>query len=376
MMDPLSLEKINLLYFKNYLDADLNFSKKINIFFGNNGMGKTNLLDAIHYLCLTKSFLNFSDVQNIHSESPFLSIKGNFLRDGIHTEIICTVEKEQKKIIKKDKKAYEKFSEHIGFLPLVVISPQDFFLITEGSEFRRKFLDGMISQLDSSYLEDLLSYNKVLVQRNTLLKSKQSLQSIASLLDVYDFQLSNLGNKILSKRTKFLEEFIPICNSFYSSLTTNLENISLEYQSTFSEDNLELELLNSRGKDCISGNTSIGIHKDDLRFLLNGMAIKKFASQGQQKSFLISLKLAQYELFKRNLEIHPILLLDDFHDKLDSHRVGQLIDLLCSNSFGQIFITDTDESRLLKHLNNKMSDFKLFKIENSKIDELTLKTLP
>ena len=374
-MQDLYLEKISLLYFKNYFSTEVNFSSTVNIIFGNNGEGKTNMLDAIHYLCLTKSFLNFSDVQNIHPDSNSFLIKGVFNKNENTNEIVCSVEKEQKKIIKKDKKNYEKFAEHIGQFPLVVISPLDFFLINEGSDYRRKFLDGMLSQLNSNYLETLVQYNKILLQRNSLLKTKQNLSSIAGLLDVYDFQLGQLGDKLLSERLNFLEEFISLCNQIYLKLSGNKEEISVEYQKSFNSNQLEKELTQSRHKDLQIGYTSIGPHKDDLKFLLNQMPITKFASHGEQKSFLISLKLAQYSMFKNHLKIKPILLLDDFHDKLDSTRVGRLIDLLNPKDFGQIFITDTDEKKLIHHFEGKVRDFKLFNLENSTVNEVSFKTL-
>jgi len=374
-MQDLYLEKISLLYFKNYFSTEVNFSNQVNIIFGNNGEGKTNMLDAIHYLCLTKSFLNFSDTQNIHTESNSFLIKGVFSKNNITNEIACSVEKEQKKIIRKDKKNYEKFAEHIGQFPLVVISPLDFFLINEGSDYRRKFIDGMLSQLYSNYLENLVQYNKILAQRNSLLKTKQNLKTIEGLLDVYDFQLGQMGDKIVQERLKFFEEFINLCNQIYLVLSGNKEVISLEYQNSFNSNQLESELVQTRNKDLQIGYTGVGPHKDDLKFLLNNMPIKKFASQGQQKSFLISLKLAQYSIFKNHLNIKPILLLDDFHDKLDANRVGRLIDLLNPKDFGQIFITDTDEKKLIHHFEGKLRDFKLFNLQNSQVNEVSFKTL-
>jgi DNA replication and repair protein RecF len=278
-------------------------------------------------------------------------------------------------LIKKDKKNYEKFAEHIGQFPLVVISPLDFFLINEGSDYRRKFLDGMLSQLYPNYLENLVQFNKILLQRNSLLKTRQNLSSIEGLLDVYDFQLAQLGNKILEERLNFLDEFINLCNKIYLVLSGNKEIIALEYQSSFTSNQLENELITTRNKDLQIGYTGIGPHKDDLKFLLNQMPIKKFASQGQQKSFLVSLKLAQYSIFKNHLNIKPILLLDDFHDKLDASRVGRLIDLLNPKDFGQIFITDTDEKKLIHHFEGKVRDFKLFNLENSTVNEVSFKTL-
>ena len=343
------LKNISLLHFKNHADLQLDFSPEINVFVGDNGIGKTNLLDAIYYLSFCKSFLNPIDRQSIQLDEKFFMLYGNFERNKKEVAISCSVQIGQKKKVKRNKKEYEKFSDHIGEFPVVIISPYDRNLIIEGSDTRRKFIDSIISQLDRQYLEKLIRYNKVLQQRNALLKQFQEMRIFeAESIDIWDVQLVELGKQIHQKRQEFLIDFIPVFQEYFEIISLGREKIHIEYESQLNEGDFQEELTKSRRKDSIVGYTTVGIHKDDLQFLINGQPIKKFGSQGQQKSFLIGLKLAQFVIVSRVLEMQPILLLDDIFDKLDHNRVEQLMKLVSDHTFGQVFITDTDKDRIEK----------------------------
>lgn len=340
------ISELHLYQFKNFNDKKLQFSQKINCFVGKNGAGKTNILDAIHYLSLTKSYLQHSDLANIQFGKDFFWIEGNFTNNTQDDLIKILVQQNQKKIIKKNNKSYEKLSEHIGKYISVIISPYDANLILEGSELRRKFLDGMISQLNINYLHQILQYNKILLQRNTLLKYFTANQTFEKeMLEVYDAQLIEFGNTIHQERKNFITDFIPKFKEYYQKISSENEEVSLEYQSQLNEDNLSELLKTNLPKDRISGFTQNGIHKDDIEFMIHQKPIKKFGSQGQQKTFLIALKLAQLSIFTEKTQQIPILLLDDIFDKLDQNRVKKLIELVNEEHFGQIFITDTDKHR-------------------------------
>lgn len=364
------LNKLSLLGFKNYEQADLTFSKNMNCFVGNNGEGKTNLLDAIHYLAFCKSFFNANDSQNIFHEHPFFVVQGEFYsEDASKEEIYCGFKRNEKKQFKRNKKEYSRLADHIGLIPLVMISPSDSELITEGSESRRRFIDGAIAQFDRTYMENLIAYNKVLAHRNALLKTFAEQryfdqESIA----IWDEQLIKLGEQIHQVRTKFIERFIPTFKQFYALISGSKEEAGLVYDSKLN-DNTFVELLEqARKKDLQLQYSTAGIHKDDLLFNLNQFVVKKFGSQGQQKSFLIALKLAQYEFLKAEKGKKPLLLLDDIYDKLDESRVEQLMKIVSSSDFGQIFITDTHQDRIAKILKKIKCDFKLFKIKQGTIE--------
>ncbi len=340
------LSQLHLYQFKNFTEKKLQFSQKINCLVGKNGVGKTNILDAIHYLSLTKSYLQHSDLANIQFGKDFFWIEGNFTNNTQEDVIKIVVQQTQKKIIKKNNKAYERLSEHIGKYISVIISPYDADLILEGSELRRKFLDGMISQLNVNYLHNILHYNKTLHQRNTLLKYFTANQTFEQeMLDVYDAQLIEFGNTIHQERKKFIADFVPKFKKYYEKISSEKEKVTLEYQSQLNDDNLAELLKINLTKDRISGFTQSGIHKDDIEFMIHQKPIKKFGSQGQQKTFLIALKLAQLSIFTEKTKQIPILLLDDIFDKLDQNRVKKLIELVNEEHFGQIFITDTDKHR-------------------------------
>ena len=340
------LKKISLFNYKNFSEADFEFNHKINCFVGKNGIGKTNVLDAIYHLSYGKSYFNPLAVQNIKHGEEFFVIDGEFEKKKRSEQIVCSLKKGQKKILKRNGKQYEKFSEHVGFIPLVIISPADTDLITEGSETRRKFIDTVISQLDSHYLQELIQYQKILSQRNALLKYF-ALNHVfeTDTLAIYNEQLNDLGQRIFEKRKTFLADFIPIFNHHHHVITDSAENVQLVYESTLHEKDLLTLLQENLSKDRVLQYTSVGIHKDDLSFEIDNYPIKKFGSQGQQKSFLIALKLAQFDFIKKKCGEKPILLFDDIFDKLDETRVGKIVEMVNNDDFGQLFISDTHPER-------------------------------
>jgi DNA replication and repair protein RecF len=313
---------------------------------GNNGVGKTNVLDAIYHLSFGKSYFNPITGQNIKHEEEFFVIEGNYLKNEREERLIISAKRGQKKIIKRNNKIYEKFSDHIGFLPLVIISPADRDLIIEGSDTRRKFMDGVISQGDPNYLISLLKYNKVLSQRNSLLKYFAVNNTFnQDTLDIYNEQMHEYGSIIFEKRTLFLDSFLPIFLKRQQSISNSKESVNLIYKSQLEEKELRSLLQENAVKDKISQYSNFGIHKDDLIFEIEGHPIKKFGSQGQQKSYLIALKLAQFDFIKEQKKVNPILLMDDIFDKLDENRVEQIITLVDNEDFGQLFISDTHAER-------------------------------
>ncbi len=362
------LKKISLLNFKNYLEAELEFSRHINCLTGNNGEGKTTILDAIHYLSFCKSFFNPVDSQNILHDAPFFLIQGIFDDSGKDDEIYCGLKRNQKKQFKRNKKEYARLADHIGLYPLVMVSPADSELVTEGSESRRKFIDSVIAQFDRDYLENLISYNKVLSHRNALLKQiADSGKFDIDALEIWDVQLINYGKKIHERRNNFINNFIPIFQKYYELISGGRENVGIVYDSHLNEKSFEEALSLAINRDRAMQYTTVGIHKDDLEFTINGHSLKKYASQGQQKSFLIALKLAQFDFIKNIKQMTPILLLDDIYDKLDDLRVKQLMELVSSTNFGQLFITDTHPTRLSNLFSATEADYKVFKISNGQI---------
>ncbi len=364
------LRELTLLHFKNYAEAGVTFSPRINCFTGANGMGKTNLLDAIHYLSLCKSFFGSIDSQNISFEQPFFMIQGKFEKEGREEEVLVSVKRAQKKIVSRNKNEYEKLSDHIGLFPLVMISPLDSVLISGGSDQRRRFTDGILSQFDKQYLEKLINYNNVLQERNALLKQFAVNRSFdGALLEVFDEQLADLGNYIHDARLKFLADFVPVFERFYRLLSDNAEAVKLDYVSTLKGKEYTEALKVSIHKDCTLQHTSVGIHRDDLTFLLQGNEVKKYASQGQQKTYLLALKLAQYEYIKNKTGIKPLLLLDDVYDKLDNKRFTKLVELVSSDDFGQVFISDTSAERILQLFTSNRGCF-IFEIRKDGIKQL------
>jgi DNA replication and repair protein RecF len=365
------LQRLSLINFKNYSEASLEFSPKVNCFVGSNGMGKTNLLDAIHYLSFCKSFFNPIDSQNIRYDQGFFVIQGNFVKNGELEEVYCGIKRNQKKQFKRNKKEYERLSEHIGTYPLVMISPSDSELISGGSEMRRKFIDSIISQYDKVYLEKLIAYNHVLSQRNALLKQFSENRTFDSVtLELWDDQLVIHGEGILKKRKQFLEEFTPLFNRNFEYITESKETVSLSYEPSIRDKDYKTALITALNKDKVLNHTTVGIHRDDLEFLLNGYSLKKFASQGQQKSYLLALKLAQFEFIKKVKHGAPLLLLDDVYDKLDESRFRKLINLVSGDVFGQVFITDTHIDRIRQLFAETGVEQKIFEVEKGTVKEV------
>ncbi len=357
------IQSIRLNNFKNHAFRQFDFSPQINCFVGNNGVGKTNILDALYYLSVGKSFLGNTDQNNILQGEEFFNIEAMVADDEKENIIKVQQPLNSKKIIKKNDKSYDRLADHIGFLPSVIISPYDNNLISDSGEARRRFLDGMISQTDTEYLFHIIQYQKTIQQRNALLKAFQKNRYFdADSLDIYQHHLIKSGNIIHEKRKSFNEKFSPIVQKFYQLISDGKEDIEINYQSDLSEQDFEAILIQNLEKDRILTYTSRGTHKDDLNFLMRHFPLKKTGSQGQQKTFLISLKLAQMQMIKDITGKSPILLLDDIFDKLDDNRVSQLIALVNKENFGQIFITDTHKDRtqsIVQRINEESRIFEL-----------------
>ncbi|MGX5819146.1 DNA replication/repair protein RecF [Chitinophaga lutea] len=342
----LSLSQISLTQFKNYTHRTLRFDRRITGITGRNGSGKTNLLDAIYYLCFSKSYFSTAESQNVRYDTNGFRLEGLFLRGGKEEKVVCTV-KEGKKEISLNGDSYEKFSRHIGQFPAVMIAPDDAEIILGGSEDRRRWLDALLSQLLPGYLDHLIAYHKVLQQRNSLLKNMpQMSHSPDPLLDVFDQQLVRHGVPVFEARKSFLEGFIERVQDRYDYLAGRHETVAFRYQSQLHEQSLEKLLSANRLRDKQVQRTTQGIHRDDLLFLLDEHPMKTSASQGQRKSFLFALKLAQFEAIREHKGFPPILLLDDVFEKLDQERVTRLIALVQGPGYGQVFITDTHAARL------------------------------
>lgn len=359
------LERLSILNYKNLEQAELNLSPKINCFLGSNGMGKTNLLDAIYYLSFCKSHNNPIDSQNIRHESEFAVIQGWYELDNKQEEFFCSLRRKQKKQFKRNKKEYERLSDHIGLLPLVMVSPSDTELIDGGSDERRKFMDLFLSQFDKEYLHALIRYNKALQQRNALLKANNFTDEM--LFDLWDEQLIEEGKTIYKKRKDFIDRFIPTFQKFYDFICLSNEKVALAYESHFDTGDFSTLLKKRREKDKILGYTGIGVHKDDLDMQMDGYSIKRVGSQGQNKTYVVALKLAQFDFLRKATSTTPILLLDDIFDKLDSSRVEQIINLVLDKGFGQIFITDTNREHLDDILSRTNSNYHLYVVDKGEV---------
>ncbi|WP_170227109.1 DNA replication/repair protein RecF [Luteibaculum oceani] len=359
----MKLSKLSIINFKNHLEAEYDLGDRINAFCGENGAGKTNVLDAIYALCYTKSFLNTIDSQLVNFESDFFLIQGGIEKDNAQYPVSLGFKKGQKKVLKLVGKPVEKFSEYVGFFPAVVIAPSDRDLIHEGSEFRRRFIDGIIANYDRAYLEALLKYQGVVRNRNALLKQMQTGgKRDYEYLSVWDEQLVQLTDQILPKRHALLEKFAPIFKEYYRQISNANEEPNIKYQPGISENGLATDLRSNLEKDLRLGYTSVGLHKDDFTFSLNNKPIKKFGSQGQQKTYLLALKLTNYQILSDNAGVLPFLLLDDIFDKLDQNRVSYLLKLIGEGNFGQIFISHTNLQELEEILGNAKLEAKFFSL--------------
>ena len=363
------LKRISILNYKNLEQVELDFSPKMNCFIGQNGMGKTNLLDAVYYLSFCKSSANPIDSQNIKHNQDFFVVQGSYLTDeGDPEEVYCGLKRRQKKQFKRNKKEYSKLSDHIGLIPLVMVSPADSELILGGSEERRRFMDVVISQYDREYLSALIRYNKAMAQRNTLLKAE--VETDDELMNVWEEMMASAGEVVFRKRNDFINEFIPTFQSFYSYISQDQEVVNLSYESHAMQGNLLQIIRESRQRDHIMGYSLKGIHKDDLVMQLAEYPIKREGSQGQNKTYLVALKLAQFDFLRRTgSNTTPLLLLDDIFDKLDASRVEQIVKLVSGDKFGQIFITDTNRDHLDKILRKIEGEYKVFGVEQGAIYE-------
>ena len=366
-MNKLILHKISIVGFKNYSQLNLHFSEKFNCIVGDNGGGKTNLLDAIYYLSFTKSYFNLIDLQNIHPDSNLFLIQGGFRQGENEDEVYCAQVKGERKQVKVNKNEVARFADHVGNFPAVMSSPSDIELIFDGSETRRKFIDSIIAQYDRQYLEDSIAYTKALQQRNAQLKNFSKTGFDADVLGIWNRQLVESGNRIYEKRKKISLELLPVFQKYYSAISADKERVGLTYKSQLDKGDFEALLNESIDKDRIMEYTTVGIHKDDWEFKMNDYPIKKFASQGQQKSYLLSVKLSQYEFIRLQKRVKPILMLDDIYDKLDENRLKRLIDVLSTDEFGQVFITDTNEDRIKTLFKGIKSEMKIFNVRDGEI---------
>ncbi len=368
------LKNIDILNFKNVDQVKMQLIPGINCFVGNNGAGKTNLLDAIYYLSFCKSFFNSTDTQLINYGKDFFLIQGQFIRQDKEENIHAGIKINERKRFRRNKKEYSRLSDHIGLLPLVMITPGDERIITDSGEQRRKFVDSVISQFNKQYLKKLIKYNRILYQRNCLLKSANGrLENIISQLEVWDEQLSQISLFIFEMRNSFISELEPVFEKYYSIISGEKEKAGIVYNSHLGEGDYLDQLVQHRQRDIILGYTSRGIHRDDLELLLNGYSVRKDGSQGQKKTFLIALKFAQYDFLKNHFGFAPILLLDDLFDKLDEKRVQNLIDLVGRNNFKQIFITDTQKQRLYDIVTHTKKEYFFFNVANGMVEPENIK---
>ncbi len=358
------LQKVIISNFKNFLSAEVEFSPHINCICGNNGVGKTNLLDAIYYLSMTKSFLLSSDTHVTTHNENVMTLFGQYEKEGMEERLSLKLQKSGEKILKRNSKTYKKLSEHIGFIPIVVISPKDSSLIYDSAEERRRFVNIILSQTDKEYLHALQNYNKALNQRNKLLKQENPSDLLIESIDV---QLVKDAEYIYQRRKELVEVLSKDCEYYYAYLSEGSENIGLIYQSPLNTLSMSEILKKNLSRDKVLGYTSSGVHRDELEFLMNDYSVKKCASQGQQKSFIIALRLAQYSIMRKRYNFSPILLLDDIFDKLDRARVSYLLNLVSTERFGQIFISDTSRERLNGIIDSITDQRKYFTVEGGRI---------
>lgn len=360
------LKRLTILNYRNIATAELDFSPKINCLVGHNGEGKTNVLDAIYFLSLTKSMANSIDSMNVRHGEEMMMVQGIYDLNGTEEEISIGMKLHQKKHVKRNKKEYKRLTEHIGLLPIIIASPNDSTIISGGSEERRRLMDIVISQYDPEYMTALTAYNKALQQRNALLKLEE--EPDAGVMSIYEEMMAEEGERIYQKRQNFVKEFIPVFQRFYELISGGNEKVSLNYTSHCQRGNLLDIIQRDRPKDRIVGYSLHGIHKDELEMALDGYPIKREGSQGQNKTYMLSLKFAQFDFLKRTgSKTTPMLLLDDIFDKLDAKRVEQIVNIVASDAFGQIFITDTNRENLDKILERSQGDYKIFHVKGGEI---------
>ena len=361
------LRKISILNFKNLADASLELSEGINCFTGDNGAGKTNVLDAVYYMSMSKSSLAMTDGQSLRHGEEFFVLDGAYRTDGGKSEnIVCTFSRRTGKTLKRNGKEYERISDHIGLIPAVIVSPADTVLISDSADERRRYLNAFISQLDRTYLRAVMRYKAVLQERNTLLKVSRD----ESMIAIYDAQLSDLAAVIYERRREMVGRLRPLTAEYYAALSGDREQVELSYRSDLDEAPMAELLLASRERDFANQFTTRGVHRDDMVLRIGGYQLRKYGSQGQQKSFLLALKLAQYSIVAEQSGERPILLLDDLFDKLDMSRVEELLRLVSGERFGQIFITDCNKVRLQTVLDKAAADYSLFTVADGEVETI------
>lgn len=361
------LEKLSILNYKNIREATLELSPKMNCFIGPNGAGKTNVLDAVYYLSFCRSASNPIDSQVIRHGEPFCMLEGVYDDSGDGLLVSCGIKRGMKKHFKRDKKEYKRLSEHIGLIPLIVVSPSDTLLIEGGSEERRRLMDMVIAQYDRPYIDHLSRYNNALAQRNTLLKMEDG-EPDPTLMQIWEEQMAVEGEWLFERRRAFVEELTPVFQEYYQTISKNREQVGLNYVSHCQRGPLLDVIQRDRVKDRAVGYSLHGVHRDDLEFTLDSHPMKREGSQGQNKTYVMSLKLAQFGFLQRTAsQTTPLLLLDDIFDKLDADRVEQIVKLVSSDSFGQIFITDTNRDHLDQILRTSALDYKIFRVNNGEI---------
>lgn len=360
------LRKLSIINFKNVEQTALGFTTRVNCFVGENGAGKTNVIDAVHYLSMGKGALAMTDSQSTRHGSDFFVLDGEY--SSVHDKkegVVCSFRKGQGKTLKRNGKEYEKLSDHVGLIPVVIISPADSFLITDSADERRRYINAFLSQLDKAYLSSIVRYNRVLGERNQLLKTGAN----PDIMEILDAQLAEEGEKIHAKRTELIGRLAPLVTEYYRELSDDREKVGLTYNSELNDTPFSELLARSSEKDHILQFTTSGIHRDDMKMTIGGYQLRKYGSQGQQKSFLVALKLAQYAIVAQEKEEKPILLLDDLFDKLDTARVEKLLGLVSREEFGQIFITDCNKVRLQSILDDSGEDYTLFTVEAGDVSE-------
>ena len=358
------LKKLLLINFKNIIQSEISLSDGINCFVGDNGAGKTNILDAIYYLSMSKSAFTMTDGQSVSHGEDFFVAEGSYLSDEGRAELLnCSFSRRGGKVLKRNGKEYERLADHVGNFPVVIVSPRDSDLITDAADERRRYLNSFISQIDKVYLKSIMRYNTVLAERNTFLKRSSDEQ----MLQIYDMQLDEHGRRVYEMRRKIVEQMSPLVVEYYRELSEDREQVEITYRSELEQMSLMDILQRNRERDLVNQFTTSGVHRDDLIFKIGGYPLRKYGSQGQQKSFLIALKLAQYRLLAESTGEKPILLLDDLFDKLDMRRVEHLLELVSGEGFGQICITDCNKVRLETTLSRAAADYALFTVEGGDI---------